>query len=155
MWSSIKMFCAQCRTFWALLGWNRMKNERVMAVFQFFHSFLDFWALSVNFSGLWPQTKNVLCSMPDILGFTWVKSHEKWASYEHFFSFSTVFCIFEHFPSIFQRFCFSVELFFKIIPCFILDILGFGWVKSHEKWASYGCFSVFFAFLSTFRRLDS
>ena len=32
-------------------------------------------------------------------------------------------------------------------------LLGFGPVKSHEKWASYGRFSFFFQFLSTFHQV--
>ena len=50
--------------------------------------------------------QKIPCFFPDILGFRWAKSHEKRPSYGRF----SVFCIFEHFPSIFQGFCFLLTL---------------------------------------------
>ena len=83
-----------------------------------FFWFSNFWAFSIKFSG-----------------FVWVKSaDENWANNGCFSTFSD----FEHFPSSCQGLPQK-----NLILCLIPDILGFGWVKSHEKWASYGWFSVF------------
>ena len=60
-----------------------------------FFWFSNFWAFFIKFSGfLWFCLRRnfLLCSIPDISDFRWVKSHEKWASYGCF----SVFPIFEH-----------------------------------------------------------
>ena len=72
-----KRFPASFRTFWALDGQNRMKNDRVMAVFQFFaflSTFRQFFRVFA-FCLLFP--KMIPCSIPDILTFGWVRLDEK------------------------------------------------------------------------------
>ena len=96
-------------------------------------SFSDLWLLAINFSGFCLRRNLILCSILDILGFGWAKSHEKWKSYGPF----SVFPIFEHFL--------SIKFFLRrnFILCSIPDIFSFGWLKLQVKWARYGCFSVF------------
>jgi len=59
--------------------------------------------------------------------FGWLKLHVKWARYGCF----SVFPIFNTFHQ-FSGFCVGRNF----ILCSIPDILGFEWVKSHEKWTS-------------------
>jgi len=74
------------------MGEIALKTSELWLIF----SFSDLWLLAINFSGFCLRRNLILCSILDILGFGWVKSHEKWKSYGPF----SVFPIFEHFQSI-------------------------------------------------------
>ena len=64
-----------------------------MSELWFFFCFSEFFALSINFSGFCVRKNFILCSIPSIFGFRWVKSHsnERFMVYLLFFPFLSTF----------------------------------------------------------------